>query len=663
MPASKPRMKVLVSRKPRPAARPGGGQGVGRRRTAIAVVVLAAILAVAGWHYVTLYRDLAGARDELVAAQESLSGVGFEAEATDLRAAGARLDRAESKIDSASRHFRFDPLIRLAGVLPRVGDQVDAAGALIDIAGTFVDLGQAATRTGLVAVEVRENRRPGDPPLTHALVDLLRDTSDEADEIQQLADRAARQRSELGDRPLWRPLDNARKRIDEELPGLVDGASQLAQASDILPAFMGFEGGRRYLVIALNNGELLPGGGLVTAAGVVPVTSGTNGPIGFTDSNGWLPAAQALGVPYIQPPGPLQRYLLRHFSWNLLVSNWDPDFPTWAQQALEFYEITGGKQDVDGVIAVDLVVLEQLLTVTGPKTMDVPGRGPFTFTAANAVLELERMTRPAYVPVSEGDDRKSIIGDLAELIVADMQQLPAGKWGDAVRVVRRLADQRHIQLLSFDAAEQSLIREAGWDGRLLEHDGDYLHFNEASVLSTKLNLIIRPEGSLAVDITELGDVTHELRLTYRNPLTEWSRDKDADLVKKLMLGGLYGGYLRVFGPLGMTDESVEIDGKPAIIEDIGREETAEWFGAMLPVEPDVTKEIAFRWRSTPPGNPRREYSLLIQKQPGTIGMCLDLSVRRDGDAPRSLRIEGGDIDPRGRVCLTSDVQVTATFGD
>ena len=662
MPANKPRMKVLVSKKPRQSGSSGAGPGA-RRRRIILLSVLGAVAAVAAWHYITLYRDLSGARDELVAAQESLTGVGFEANAADLEAAGRRLDKAESKIVSADRHFKLDPLIRFASVLPRVGDQVDAAGSLIDIAGTFVDLGQAATRAGVAAVEVRENREPGGPPLTQSLVELLRDTGDEADEIFELSDLAARQRIELGDKPLWRPLANARRRIDEELPGLVDGANQLAQASEVLPAFMGFEGERRYLVVALNNGELLPGGGLVTAVGVVPVTDGTNGPIGFTDSNGWLPAAQALGVPYIQPPGPLQRYLLRDFSWNLLVSNWDPDFPTWAQQALEFYEITGGKQDVDGIVAVDLVVLEQLLTVTGPKTMDVPGRGPFTFTAGNAVLELERMTRPAYVPVEEGDDRKSIIGDLAELIIADMQQLPSEKWGDAVRVVRRLADQRHIQMLSFDPAEQSLIRDAGWDGRLLEHSGDYLHFNEASVLSTKLNLIIRPEGSLTIDVTELGDVTHELRLTYSNELSEWSRDKDADLVQKLMLGGLYGGYLRVFGPPGMTDESVEIDGKPGIIEDTGREETAEWFGTLLPVEPDATKEVAFRWRSTPPGNPRREYSLLIQKQAGTIGMCLDLTVRRDGEAPKTLRIDGGAIDPAGRVCVTSDVEVTATFDD
>ena len=92
MPATKPRMKVLISKKPRQSG--ASGTAPGARRTRIIVLsALAAIVAVAAWHYITLYRDLAGARDELVAAQERLSGVGFEADAEDLEAAGRRLDK------------------------------------------------------------------------------------------------------------------------------------------------------------------------------------------------------------------------------------------------------------------------------------------------------------------------------------------------------------------------------------------------------------------------------------------------------------------------------------------------------------------------------------------------------------------------------------------
>ena len=88
---------------------------------------------------------------------------------------------------------------------------------------------------------------------------------------------------------------------------------------------------------------------------------------------------------------------------GLLVSAWSPDFPTWSGEALSLYEKVHGPQDVDGIIAMDLVVLESLLKLTGPKTLDVEGHGPVTFSGANAVLELERLTRQ---PWERGDDRK-----------------------------------------------------------------------------------------------------------------------------------------------------------------------------------------------------------------------------------------------------------------
>ncbi len=659
------RMKVVVSRDPAPRKAPEpkpepGPQErtlpVRRRWLVIGAVGLA--MALAGWHYLTLYTSMTGAKDDLVSVRERLDVAGFEAEQADIDAASDNLDSAESKVNRARRHYRLDPVIRVAGWLPRVGDQVDAAGKLLDISATLVDLGQEATVAAQTAVDLRDNREEG-RPLTQSLVDALAEASPQIGRINELTAKAVEQRRELGDGALWSPLNNARRQLDEDLPGLASSAGELAQAAQVLPAFLGFEGDRRYLVLALNNGELLPGGGLVTAAGVVTVTNGENGAIGFADSNGWLPAAQAMGIPYIEPPGPLKRYLLRDYSWNLLVSNWDPDFPTWAQQALEFYELVNGPQDVDGVVAVDLVVLEQILRITGPKTMDVPEIGRVEFTPENAVYELERMTRPAFI--IEAEDRKSIIGDLAETLIADLQQLPSERWDEAVRTIRRMGSERHIQLFSFNDAEQALIADVEWDGRLHVATADYLHFNEASVLSTKLNLIIHPHGSLNINVTELGDVDHELKLTYSNGLDLWAADKDDDLVTKLMMGGLYGGYLRVFANRGMTNLDVDIDGAHGNIEDTGREETADWFGTLLPVQANETREVAFRWRTTPPGTSTSYYELHIQKQAGTVGLCIDLNVSRDGEAADSLSVEGGSKDAEGRWCLTSDITVRARF--
>lgn len=573
--------------------------------------------------------------------------------------ADERTQAADTRLRHAKAHLRYDPAIQIAKHLPGTGPQLRAVDDFVDMADLLVEIAAETSAAGGKAVALREDPPEGQP-LTAALVQLLDDTEPSVARIKGLTQELLDIRLRLGDRPLLPPLGSARSRLDAELPRLVNAVDQAAMAQDVLPGLLGFSAERRYLVLALNSGELLPGGGLVTAAGVLPVSAGINGEVDFTDSTRWKEAWEAKGGGYIEPPGPLKRYLLQDFTWNLLVSNWSPDFPTWAQQALDFYQLVHGEQSLDGVIAVDLVALERLLAVTGPKELFVEGHGSVTFDTNNAVIELERLTRQSFEPAS---DRKSVIGDLAQALMSDLLHLPSEKWAQAVDTVRRLGRERHVQVLSFHAEEQTLIRDLNWDGRLRSPEGDFLHFNEASVNSTKLNLIIKPEGTYRIEVNELGDARHELVLRYSNPLPEWALDKDPTLVRQLMLDGLYGGYLRVFGPRGMSNPAAERNGKPIGTEDMGEDSGNAWFGVFVPLPSGTNAEIRLRWSVTmaASGPGANRYSLYIQKQPGTEGMCLSLEIVRRGIPPRHLRVEGGSRDDQGRICITSDVRLLAEF--
>jgi hypothetical protein len=628
------------------------------RRLVALVAIVPAIILLLGWHYWVLYSSLTGARDDLLSAQARLSDVGLDLTAADLAVARERLAAADGKVGQARTHFRLDPIIQGARLLPVASDQVNAVRSFIHMAGLLSEIGLEASDAGERAIALREDTPPGQP-LTASVVQLLLDTGPSLERIQGSTDELVSERLRLGDRDLLPPLDSARRRLDRYLPQLSNTVEQLARARDLLPGLLGFNGGRRYLVLPLNNGELLPGGGLVTAAGVLPVENGVNGPVTFTDSTLWKDAWESRGGAYIPPPGPLGRYLLRDFTWNLLVSNWSPDFPTWAQQALQFYELVHGPQDVSGVIAVDLDVLQRLLAVTGPVTVPVEG-GEATFTSENAIIELERLTRPAFEITQ---DRKSVIGDVSQAVLATLLHLPSERWATALDTIRELGRQRHLQVLSFDPAEQTLVRDVEWDGRLLERSGDYLQLNEASLNSTKLNLIIKPEAAYTVDVGPLGDARHELRLRYRNSLPEWSAGKDPGFVQQLMLEGLYGGYLRVFVPRGSSNVTAEIDGTPAALEDIGADSGKDWFGVFFSLPAGQEAEVVFRWSVPLATDSRgaRDYDLYVQKQPGTTGMCMAVTVSRGGAPARRLSITGGSRDAGGRTCLTTDVEIHAAF--
>lgn len=627
------------------------------RRRALIVVAVAVFLLVAAWHYFALYSDLTGARDDLLAAKAEIEGSGLDAGQEDLDAMRARLRSADGKITAAKRHLNWDPAIQIARVLPVAGPQVGAARELVSIADLLVEVGFEAAEAGDLAVAARDEKDP-EKPLTETVVDLLDDAAAPADRIAALIDDIVERRLSLGDRRLLPPLARALNRLDEDLPDLAVTVERATAARSAVPGFLGFEGRRRYLVLPLNDSELLPGGGLVTAAGILEIDNGVTGSTDFTDSTQWKATWEAMGGEYIEPPGPLRRYLLKDYTWNLLVSNWSPDFPTWSQQALQFYELINGPQDVDGIIAVDLVVLERLLELTGPKTLEIPDEGPVTFAPDNAVLELERLTRQPFEP---GTDRKSIIGDLAGEVLQSIQELPSEKWGSAVSTLMDLGEERHLQVLSFDPLEQTLLRDVGWDGRLRANSGDFIHLSEASVHSTKLNLIIQPEGSLTVDITALGDARHELRLVYHNPVDEWAKDKDPELVEKLMLGGLYGGYLRVFAPRGVVGYSAELDGAILAIDEIGTDAGRDWFGVFFPLPAGATSELVLRWSVPLATTDTGRYELLLQKQPGTRGTCLAVQVRGADGAAAEPAVDGGRVDEEGRICLETDVSLSATF--
>ena len=624
------------------------------KRTAALVTSFAFVL-LAAWHYWALYTSLSGAEQGLTAARLAVDRAGLEATGADLIGARSQLSQARDHLARADAHYQADPLLQLARRLPGPGEQVRAVGDFIDIGESLTGIGMEAVTLGELAVAVREDAAATDP-VSQRASRLVDQAAPSVRRMEALGADLARQRDDLGDGDLAGPLAAARTRLDIELPALLARIDQLSRGHALLPRLFALNGERSYLVFALNNGELLPGGGLVTAGGVLTVADGKPGRVDFTDSTRWKQSWEAQGGAYIEPPGPLKRYLLRDYTWNLLVSAWSPDFPTWSAQALDFYEKVHGRQQVDGMVAMDLVVLETLLKVTGPKTIEVDGQGPVTFTNTNAVLELERLTRQ---PWEQGEDRKSVIGDLAQVIIDDLQKLPGDRWAEAATLLRNLAAQRHIQVRSFEPEEQDFISDMGWGGELAPGSGDFLHLSEASVNSTKLNLIVKPEGTYSVDIDGEGIVHHALRLTYHNPLPEWQQNKDPKLVKQLMLGGLYGGYLRVFGPPGMAGFAARVNGEQRAVEDRGVEAGLPWAGIYVPVASGQTAAVEFDWLTIAPGS-EGEYRLAIHKQPGTTGVCVALSVGFSGVPAASTIVDGGYRDAAGRICLSTDVVVTAS---
>ncbi len=421
------------------------------------------------------------------------------------------------------------------------------------------------------------------------------------------------------------PVAEAVEPFREKLPALRDGIEQAIPASRIVPPILGYPDQQNYLFLLQNNTELRPTGGFIGTYGILKARDGEI--LSFTTDNVYNLDDQAKYL-NVKPPTPLTTYM-RVNRWLFRDSNWSPDFPTAAQEALSFYRREGGpERKLDGVIAVDPTFFERLLTLTGPITV-----GKTEFRTDNLVEELQYITGYAYEGKINIDtsQRKNIIGTLGQELIARMLNLPKEKYGKAWTIFQESLQEKHLLIWVANAERQEIARSLGWAGNVVLPQGDSLMVVDANLASLKsdpavkrtLNYRVRREGD---DVL----ATLNIRYEHTGELT-WKTTR-------------YRTYTRVYVPRGstlvassgaMTECNVKKEGTVQTSEELGH----TVFAAFTCTEVGATKELSLTYRLN--GSPlalldQGKYKLLVQKQPGTIAHTLNVDVDLDREIQDTL---------------------------
>jgi hypothetical protein len=603
------------------------------------------LLAVAlGLHYRALYADVAQGRSLLLEAQDILETGRLDVGEEDLVQAEDRLIRAGQLFDSAQRRLDRDPFLKVAGLLPLASDQVNAGREMMGI-------GVEASVAGRLAVEAARDfnavRTGEGGTLLEKSVVLLECARPEMDSLESRLAAIDEDRGRIDEHGLLPPLAAAVGELDKQRDRARELVHDYRRAQELVPSALGFSGPRTYLVLAQNNAELLPTGGLISVYGLVTVREGRIEKMFFEDavafSERWTKAGN-----YAAPPGPLANYLLKGWSWNLALANWSPDFPTAARQAQWFFE-AGGGQPVDGVIGIDVTTLEKLLGVVGP--VDVPEYAVHV-TSENALDVIEANTRS---PAHPGDDRKAIVALIADEVLGRVLHAEPSQWSPILDTLQEVGDDKDLLIYLNDANEERLVREMGWDGGLRDGAGDYLMVVDASVNSTKLNIAIDQTLRLDVALDELGNARHQVTLGYVNNLPRWQEGRDPELVRRLMVGGTYGGYVRLLTSPQSRLVAVTEGGRSIGVEEISEEGGKTVFGRFFALPSGQEKALQIEYVSptiVDAGPDYREYRLLIQKQPGAAPMPLQVSFSLpQGGRPLSLEVDGEKQGPVSELTL------------
>ena len=534
------------------------------------------------------------AQDEFLNAQKHLGGTGFW---RDMPYLGAQIRGLQ---DSAQVG---------AQTLDGIQDILEVASAMQEAlffvaktqSGSSVNVAQGVSLQKLSAQEKRA--------LLASLYDSLPDIRLARDKI----DIALAMWDGLSQDQLAEPIRDALEPMAELLPILQQSLEQGVPLIEVFVPLLGYPKPQSYVIATQNADEIRPAGGFIGSALTVKIDAGHFNDYQFYDI--YSIDNPVSGVWQETPPAPLEEHL-GVTRWFMRDANWSPDFPTSAERVLDFYErerelVLPQQPQVTGFIALEPGFFESLLTFTGPIVVD--GK---TFNEANFMDVLQYEVEMA--PGITVENRKELMGKVADAIVVKIQNLPRSEWPKLLNIITTALNQKQILIYNRDSELQALVDARDWSGRAKPVIGDFLWIVDANLAALKTDGVMNKSIQYTLDARDIVNPRANVTLKYQNTnnTITWRYTR-------------YRSYTRVYVPEGsqlisstgaMAGDLTQTGGRfVAGRVDVMKELGKTVFGAFWAIEPGRTGELSFTYelpRSSVESILDGSYRLDWPKQPG-----------------------------------------------
>lgn len=384
---------------------------------------------------------------------------------------------------------------------------------------------------------------------------------------------------------------------------------------------------KTYLILFQNNMELRPTGGFIGSYALLNIGNGKMK--GFSVSDVYTADGQLKG--HVDPPDPIRKYLAQpHFF--LRDSNYDPDFVVSGEKAIWFLQKELGI-DVDGVIGINLFLVEKILSVTGPvRLVDF---GNEEIASANFFAKAQYYSEGNFFPGSTS--KKDFITAMANSLLNKIMSGKENLLIEILPVVKKSLEEKNIIVYSREDSLQNIIEEKGYAGRMVNVKcvdsrdsignpvntascySDYLSVIEANFGVNKANYFVSKSTIVEKIISSDGQVTTLLTLSYKN---------DSNNLTPPALA--YVNYLRIIVPIGSRLNNITVNNIPLSPADIDNDaygSDKNSYGFLMKIAPEnkgVVKANFTLGSKIPAGN--NIYELMYQKQSGEKLSPLVLSV-------------------------------------
>ncbi|MBA2495923.1 MAG: DUF4012 domain-containing protein [Acidimicrobiia bacterium] len=315
--------------------------------------------------------------------------------------------------------------------------------------------------------------------------------------------------------PLLPMLRDRLDRVRPEVERALDDARTGAAAAEVVPAMLGADGPRRYLVLFTSPAEARGRFGFPGAYATVLVEDGRLE----------LEVAQAFtriqgNVAADQSAMPLDDELVAPYIAYGATRNWlqltvIPDFPTVATIAEELWRQTG-TGTIDGVLRLDTTALATLVGFTGPVAVDARPE-PLTQETVTRYLDYDQ-----YVEFGDTGnvERKDALEDLAGVVFDRLLAVDLPGPRGLADALDPMVDGDHLQFAVYDPAAMAFLDGIGVTGRFAAPTTpDALAVAGTNITGNKIDAFLRRTVDYTATVADDGGIEAAATVELTNEAT------------------------------------------------------------------------------------------------------------------------------------------------
>ena len=258
---------------------------------------------------------------------------------------------------------------------------------------------------------------------------------------------------------------------------------------------------RSYIVLLQNSDEIRATGGFTGSFFILESQAGQIQTPIIQDI--YVPDGQFQG--FVEAPAGLKEYLSAGKGMRLPDANWWPDFPSSAEEILNFFAKVDDKK-YEGVISINLQVVEKLLAITG----DIYLPDYQQYVNQDNFAQIARADRDEFFPGSQ--EKVNFLNHFFKIFKLELGKKIKEEPQAFLSLIQEMINNKDLQAYSQDQEIQELIERRKIAGRMQNNQEVLYYFPvESNVGINKANRLVSRQ--ITMNIKENGEA---LSLNFGN---------------------------------------------------------------------------------------------------------------------------------------------------